>query len=239
MHWIYLIHEFHNLSWITEINILFHNILIYWDAPVFAFHVGLGRWTLLSGMLIHFMLRYPKAPHQRPQPPLWSLLTGLCYRRVAGMHKWGVWIWQTFVCPPVLFCFYRGPIWKKEGGRGQNSKRQFVQGIFASSYGSLFKGVKKGSRYFFNSLSEAPSSFSLTTPTLVITFTLTFPVCLLWSWVFFCPKHFLFLSRSVYHSWFRFGLQQSDDYNKYKIEMSCISHTVNSLKLTANKNSYS
>ncbi len=28
-------HEFHNLSWITEINELFHNILIYWDAPVY------------------------------------------------------------------------------------------------------------------------------------------------------------------------------------------------------------
>ncbi len=26
MHWIYLIHEFHNLSWITEINELFHDI---------------------------------------------------------------------------------------------------------------------------------------------------------------------------------------------------------------------
>ncbi len=34
MHWIHLIHEFHNLSWITEINELFHDILIYWDAPV-------------------------------------------------------------------------------------------------------------------------------------------------------------------------------------------------------------
>ncbi len=34
MHWIYLIHEFHNLSWITGINELFHDILIYWDAPV-------------------------------------------------------------------------------------------------------------------------------------------------------------------------------------------------------------
>ncbi len=34
MQWIYLIHEFHNLSWITEINELFHDILIYWDAPV-------------------------------------------------------------------------------------------------------------------------------------------------------------------------------------------------------------
>ncbi len=35
MHWIYLIYEFHNLSWITEINELFHDILIYWDAPVY------------------------------------------------------------------------------------------------------------------------------------------------------------------------------------------------------------
>ncbi len=35
MHLIYLIHKFHNLSWITEINELFHDILIYWDAPVF------------------------------------------------------------------------------------------------------------------------------------------------------------------------------------------------------------
>ncbi len=34
MHWIYFIHKFHNLSWITEINELFHDILIYWDAPV-------------------------------------------------------------------------------------------------------------------------------------------------------------------------------------------------------------
>ncbi len=31
----YVIHEFHNLSWITEINELFHDILIYWDSPVY------------------------------------------------------------------------------------------------------------------------------------------------------------------------------------------------------------
>ncbi len=37
MHWINLIHEFHNLSWITEINELFHVIRIYWDAPVLTF----------------------------------------------------------------------------------------------------------------------------------------------------------------------------------------------------------
>ncbi len=35
VHCIYLIHKFHNLSWITEINELFHDILIYWDAPVY------------------------------------------------------------------------------------------------------------------------------------------------------------------------------------------------------------
>ncbi len=34
---IYLIHEFHNLSWITEINELFHDILMYWDAPVYKY----------------------------------------------------------------------------------------------------------------------------------------------------------------------------------------------------------
>ncbi len=39
MHWIYLIHEFHNLSWITEINELFHDIPIYWDAPVQTFDI--------------------------------------------------------------------------------------------------------------------------------------------------------------------------------------------------------
>ncbi len=35
VHWIYLIHKFQNLSWITEVNSLFHDILIYWDAPLY------------------------------------------------------------------------------------------------------------------------------------------------------------------------------------------------------------
>ncbi len=35
------IHEFHNLSWITEINELSHDILIYWDAPVVIFFLNL------------------------------------------------------------------------------------------------------------------------------------------------------------------------------------------------------
>ncbi len=34
MHCIYLIHKFHNLSWIHEINELSIDILSYWDAPV-------------------------------------------------------------------------------------------------------------------------------------------------------------------------------------------------------------
>ncbi len=39
MHLIYLIHEFQKFStsWITEINELFQDILIYWDAPVYVF----------------------------------------------------------------------------------------------------------------------------------------------------------------------------------------------------------
>ncbi len=41
-----LIHEFHNLSWITEINKLFHDILIYWDAPV------IGTWRFFFVYLI-------------------------------------------------------------------------------------------------------------------------------------------------------------------------------------------
>ncbi len=45
MHLIYFIHEFHNFSWITEINELFHNILIYWDATVL---VGLELGVVLG-----------------------------------------------------------------------------------------------------------------------------------------------------------------------------------------------
>ncbi len=40
MHWIYLIHEFYNLSWITEINENFLDILIYWDAPVYMHYIA-------------------------------------------------------------------------------------------------------------------------------------------------------------------------------------------------------
>ncbi len=44
MYWIYLIQEFHNLCWITEINELFHDILIYWDPPVYARYFELESW---------------------------------------------------------------------------------------------------------------------------------------------------------------------------------------------------
>ncbi len=47
MHWTYLIHEFHNLSWITEISELFHDILIYWDA-----HMILGSFNVVADQCI-------------------------------------------------------------------------------------------------------------------------------------------------------------------------------------------
>ncbi len=49
MHWIYLIHKFHNLSWITEINELFHDIQIYWDAPVYTckYFQNIGMYVYL------------------------------------------------------------------------------------------------------------------------------------------------------------------------------------------------
>ncbi len=49
MHWIYLIHKFRNLSWITEINELFHDILIYWDAPACK-----CIWSILSMKYMYF-----------------------------------------------------------------------------------------------------------------------------------------------------------------------------------------
>ncbi len=50
---IYLIHEFHNLSWIIEINELFHDIPIYLDAPVYAF-VLMGK-CLCDFKVVHFI----------------------------------------------------------------------------------------------------------------------------------------------------------------------------------------
>ncbi len=59
----YLIHEFHILSWITEINELFHDILIYWDAPVYIYkklHYGyyLYNYIFLFSYLIIVVFCY-------------------------------------------------------------------------------------------------------------------------------------------------------------------------------------
>ncbi len=81
MHWIYLIHEFHNLSWITEINELFHDILIYWDAPVYIFIlitlsslICMFIYKSLACLILGFCLKSPTValPHNikpRPQHP--------------------------------------------------------------------------------------------------------------------------------------------------------------------------
>ncbi len=55
MHLIYLTHEFHNLSWITEINELFHDILIYWSAPVYVWSTNAD--IFLRGGLLFFKAR--------------------------------------------------------------------------------------------------------------------------------------------------------------------------------------
>ncbi len=57
---IYLIHKFYNLSWITEINKLFHDILLYWDAPVDAIfciikHYKMVGYNLGIAMLFNFI----------------------------------------------------------------------------------------------------------------------------------------------------------------------------------------
>ncbi len=55
------LHKFHNLSWITEINELFHHILIHWDAPVIYFDCKInepkhiGMWWLNPAAAVHSM----------------------------------------------------------------------------------------------------------------------------------------------------------------------------------------
>ncbi len=52
VHWIYLIYKFHNLSWITEINELFHDILIYWGAPVYISAVNRLKYVFAINRMI-------------------------------------------------------------------------------------------------------------------------------------------------------------------------------------------
>ncbi len=58
MYCIYLTHKFHNLSWITEINELFHAIRIYWDAPVYEIEIFRNIInTFNNTLLINLMYR--------------------------------------------------------------------------------------------------------------------------------------------------------------------------------------
>ncbi len=58
MHWIYLIHKFHNFSWITEINELFHDILIYRDASVYCkYSLGENKSLLLRAPIMPIFTR--------------------------------------------------------------------------------------------------------------------------------------------------------------------------------------
>ncbi len=52
----YLINEFHNLSWITEINELFYKILIYWDAPVYVLNQFIKPEQYLKKLLCNKVL---------------------------------------------------------------------------------------------------------------------------------------------------------------------------------------
>ncbi len=56
--WFNTVHEFHNLSWITEINELFHYILIYRDAPVYICSICIYKYTL-TGHFIRYTLLVP------------------------------------------------------------------------------------------------------------------------------------------------------------------------------------
>ncbi len=82
MHWIYLIHEFHNLSWITEINDLFHDILIYWDAPViFLSTKPVPVTKLWTSLLCYFQFLFSCTSYFWSAPPSfpWLLITLRCF----------------------------------------------------------------------------------------------------------------------------------------------------------------
>ncbi len=76
MHWIYLIHEFHYLSWITEINEHFHDILIYWDAPVCD-----TGWIVKFGNLVSLSTLSPSRQQYTTQNNtfLWFVQFYFCY----------------------------------------------------------------------------------------------------------------------------------------------------------------
>lgn len=150
-----------------------------------------------SGLVVEFsfifMLCYPKAPRQRPQPSLTFspdrivLQKGSRRECTSGVCEYGRLLYVLLYC----FAVTEGP--SEKGGRvcGWAARGNVCRGFFASTYGSLFKRRKKGSRYYFNSFSQAPSSFSLTTPTLVI---ISLSLCLsVVCWALFRLRHLLFL----------------------------------------------
>ncbi len=50
-------HEFHNFSWITEINELFHDILIYWDdtCSIYGYLTG-ENWNIIIIIIIIYII---------------------------------------------------------------------------------------------------------------------------------------------------------------------------------------
>ncbi len=95
VHWIYLIHKFHNLSWITEINELFHNILIYWDAPVLVFII-LGYTQLCDWWSVGVIL-YEMVVGQPPFLATAPLETQMKVRIYVGSYRW-IWVCLVLYC---------------------------------------------------------------------------------------------------------------------------------------------
>ncbi len=94
MHWIYLIHEFHNLSWITEINELFHDILIYWDALVYVYDwmtEWMNEWCIYIAL---YCVLYTQSALQS-------------YIYIWGMAgRWNGWSFLLIPFPAILWvCF--------------------------------------------------------------------------------------------------------------------------------------
>lgn len=91
------------------------------------------------------MLCYPEAPHQRPQPLLTLSPDRIVLQKSSRREcTSGVCVNMADFC--MSFCIVlllQKAHLKKERERLLNSERECVQGIFASTYGSLFKGERK------------------------------------------------------------------------------------------------
>ncbi len=67
------IHEFHNLSWITEINELFHDIIIYWEPPasVLRRHIYVAKCkSILTNQKMHEVTRFAQYDQNISTVPL-------------------------------------------------------------------------------------------------------------------------------------------------------------------------